>query len=214
MKNKNDEKYQKIGEHEYHYSTNWIYSLESEKHWRLYWTQLNLMKNDVKPDQHVLEIGVGSGFTANYLRSKGVRVTTIDIDPEKKPDIVSNIVTFNWADFKYDHLLGFEVFEHIPLQEFLKLLPHLASSFSGYLFFSIPKNERTWLHMEIQLPKLGNRTLRLTTKKNKITTKHHFWEIDAGMTYKELTEHLKKSSLKISAQETKFSRLFLKVEMA
>ena len=44
------------------------------------------MEGLVLPKQHVLEIGVGSGFTANYLRSRGVQVTTLDIDHEKEPD--------------------------------------------------------------------------------------------------------------------------------
>ena len=89
-----DEKKQIVNGIIYRYSTSWIYKLETEQHWRLYWHQQKLMEGKVKPGDSVLEIGVGTGFTANYLRSKGVNVTTLDIDADKKPDIVANIVTY------------------------------------------------------------------------------------------------------------------------
>ena len=46
----------------------------------------------------VLEIGPGSGFTSNYLRSKGIAVTTLDIDPAKHPDIVANVVEYEFPE--------------------------------------------------------------------------------------------------------------------
>ena len=36
----------------------------------LYWHQQKLMEGLVAPNDTVLEVGVGSGFTANHLRSK------------------------------------------------------------------------------------------------------------------------------------------------
>ena len=98
---------------EYHYSSHWIHELESETHWRLYWRQQKLMRDLVSAGDRVLEIGVGTGFTANYLRSKGVHVTTLDIDAEKQPDIVANVAQFDFPEL-YDAILAFEVFEHLP----------------------------------------------------------------------------------------------------
>ena len=113
------EKEEIVNGFKYRYSTDWIYSLESEEHWRLYWHQQELMQNKILPGQRILEIGFGSGFTANYLRSKGIEVVTLDIDLEKKPDIVANVVLYDFQEIgRFDHVLAFEVFEHIPYSEF------------------------------------------------------------------------------------------------
>ena len=50
---------------EYRYSSHWIHELEGETHWRLYWRQQKLMQDLVREGDRVLEIGVGTGFTAN-----------------------------------------------------------------------------------------------------------------------------------------------------
>jgi cyclopropane fatty-acyl-phospholipid synthase-like methyltransferase len=209
----NDEKSEKVGTVVYRYSSPWIYSLESEDHWRLYWQQQKLMKGEVKSGQHVLEIGFGSGFTANYLRSKGVRVTTLDIDAEKHPDIVANIVTFDWKDLEYDHILAFEVFEHIPFVEFSKLMHKIPSVNRGHLFMSVPKSARVWLHLELRIPKIVNRTLTLATDRKKITEDHHFWEVGVGpTTYDALKRVFDSSGFRICEEEIKFSRLFFKLK--
>lgn len=83
---------------EYKYSAEWIYDLESEEHWRLYWTQQKLMQGKVSLGDNVLEIGVGSGFTANYLKAKGVNIKTLDIDKGKESDIVANLVEYQFPD--------------------------------------------------------------------------------------------------------------------
>jgi 2-polyprenyl-3-methyl-5-hydroxy-6-metoxy-1,4-benzoquinol methylase len=212
MRKHYDDKVEKVGKVEYRYSSSWIYSLESENHWRLYWQQQHLMRDEVKAGQHILEIGVGSGFTANYLRSKGVNVTTMDIDVEKQPDIVGNIVTFDWNGLSFDHILAFEVFEHIPLAEFSNLLLKLSSICSGYLFLSLPKGERRWLHCEITLPKLGTRTLRIASKRSKIIEPHHFWEVGIGITKDGLNRLFIANGFTICQEELKNSRIFLKLK--
>jgi len=111
----------------YRYSSSWIYHLESADHWYLYWHQQKLMEGELKAGDRILEIGVGSGFTANYLRSKGYDVTTLDIDEEKKPDIHANIVTYDFPK-DYDHVLAFEVFEHIPFNKFQGLVGRIRSA--------------------------------------------------------------------------------------
>src|SRR5437763_1112619 len=95
----------------YRYSTEWIHQLEGETHWRLYWRQQRLMRDLITPDDRLLEIGLGTGFTANYLRSRGVAVTTLDIDADKRPDIVANVARYDFPT-GYDAILAFEVFEH------------------------------------------------------------------------------------------------------
>ncbi len=173
-----DEKQQIVDNVVYRYSTAWIHELEPEKRWRHYWHQQKIMQGWIQPGEHILEIGVGSGFTANYLRSKGFKVTTIDIDEEKHPDIVANIVTHDFAAQAYDHILAFEVLEHIPFEQVETLLPRLHAVCRRMIFISVPMNRATFFHLDLKLPKLKPISWRLTRKIGAITTPHHFWEVD------------------------------------
>jgi len=163
---------------EYLYSSDWINKLESRQHWIFYWCQQKLMEHLIKPGDCILEIGVGSGFTANYLRSKGYNITTIDIDPGKHPDIVANIVSY---EFKHsvDHVLAFEIMEHIPYDIFLFLLLRLRPVIKKYLFLSVPKNERIIFDMSFKIPKLSRRHFSMKIPGKKMATAHH-WEIGVG----------------------------------
>ena len=77
--NTGSSKSQNVDGIEYRYSSEWIKSLESEDHWRFYWSQISLIHKELQEGDTILEIGPGSGFTTNYLRSKGYTVSTIDI---------------------------------------------------------------------------------------------------------------------------------------
>ena len=201
-------KIEKIRGFEYKFAADWIYALESEEHWRLYWYQQKTMQHFVRKGENVLEIGVGSGFTANYLKSKGVHVTTLDIDKEKQPDIVANVVQYQFFE-SYEHILAFEVFEHIPFVEFKNVISKISRACKKTLFLSVPRNERTWFHMDIYLPWIGRKQLRLTTLRGKTTEPAHFWEIDDG-TVSEATfeKMLKTCDLDIISKAKQFSRMF------
>lgn len=193
---------------EYKYSSDWIHYLESQDHWKLYWQQQKIMQNFVKPGDKVLEIGVGSGFTANYLRSKGVNVTTIDIDADKKPDILANIVSYDFEE-QYDHVLAFEVFEHIPFSEFKLILEKISQICKSNLFVSLPRNEKVWFHCQFKIPKLRKINWDIATKRYKITEEHHFWEVDYGDTTKAIVEkEFSNNNFEIINQEKVLSKLF------
>ena len=65
------------------YSSDWINKLESKEHWLSYWHQLKLKSESLEPKDSIIELGIGSGFTSNYLRSKNLDVLTVDIDKKK-----------------------------------------------------------------------------------------------------------------------------------
>lgn len=193
---------------EYNYSAEWIYDLESEEHWSLYWNQQKLMQNKVSSGDNVLEIGVGSGFTANYLKSKGVNVKTLDIDREKKPDIVANLVEYQFSEH-YDHVLAFEVFEHIPFIEFKGVIERISNVCEKHIFLSVPRNEKLWLHFDFKLPIVGKRELRFVTLKGKVTEPAHFWEIgDGSVSINDLEQEFYKHGLTILTKRKRFSRIF------
>ncbi|BBO73281.1 hypothetical protein DSCW_06980 [Desulfosarcina widdelii] len=199
---------EKIEGIEYKYSTEWIQRLETEEHWRLYWNQQKIMQKKIQRNDTVLEIGVGSGFTANYLKSKGYDVKTIDIDSDKNPDIISNIVTYDFKD-SYDHILAFEVFEHIPFAEYTQLIKKLSLSCKQHLFLSVPRNEKVWMQFGFTLPFIGTHEFRVTTLRRKVVTPSHFWEVDDGtVSMKRFEDTLRENHFSTIAKEKYFSRLF------
>jgi 2-polyprenyl-3-methyl-5-hydroxy-6-metoxy-1,4-benzoquinol methylase len=207
---------EKIRGVEYKYSAEWIYDLESEEHWRLYWNQQKLMQNKVRSGDHALEIGVGSGFTANFLKSKGVNIRTLDIDQEKNPDIVANLVEYPFPD-RYDHVLAFEVFEHIPFVEFKSVLDKISKVCKKYIFLSVPRNERVWLQLNFQFPIIGEKELRFATLRGKVIEPAHFWEIgDGSVSIDDLEQVFGKYGFTILTRTRRFSRIFyaLKINQA
>jgi len=208
-----DEKKEHVKGDLYRYSSAWIQQLESERHWRYYWHQQKIMEGLVAPGDHVLEIGVGTGFTSNYLRSKGVKVTTLDIDSEKRPEIHANIVTYNF-DQVYDHILAFEVFEHIPFNEVERLFCRLSKVCRKYLFISIPRNERTFIRIEFWLPVLKQRTLHLSLLKRRITDPHHHWEMDwKKITRKIFYQMIKKAGYELVLQKIFWNNIYLVLKL-
>lgn len=192
----------------YQYSADWIKELETERHWRMYWRQQKIMQGKLLQSQKVLEIGVGSGFTANYLRSKGVEVTTFDIDAEKKPDMVGNLVSYEFHE-SYDHILAFEVFEHIPFEEFSRILKKFTSVCKGYLFFSVPRSEKTVIQGEIKMP-FAELTYNLRRPRKQILSKHHFWEINHPATpWKVVEQVIQEAGFQLVETEQFYATQFL-----
>lgn len=108
------------------------------------------MWGQVEAGHRALEIGPGTGFCTNYLKAKGVEVNTLDIDQGKNPDIVANIVDFEPRE-KVNHLLAFEVFEHIPYSKCLEVWQRL-SPYCDYLYLSVPFNELILFSSTFYLP--------------------------------------------------------------
>jgi 2-polyprenyl-3-methyl-5-hydroxy-6-metoxy-1,4-benzoquinol methylase len=167
---------------EYRFSSDWIHDLEGKEHWRSYWHQLRMILPALEEGDDLLEIGPGTGFLSNYLKSKGYRVTTLDIDDRKSPDIVANLVAYPFPDV-YDHILAFEVFEHIPFEKFTEILPKLKKSSRKNIFLSIPRNFRIWFHADLIIPYFKDVTFSIKTKRRKIIVANHFWELN----YKQYT---------------------------
>lgn len=177
MTNSSDTKSQLLDGIEYKYFGDWIHHLESKEHWRLYWQQINLVLKELQKGDTLLEIGPGSGFLSNYLRLKGYHVTTLDIDEQKSPDILCNIVEYTFPD-KYDHILAFEVFEHIPFDKFAEILPKLRNTARKNFFLSLPRNYKIWFFIDLIIPYFRNVSFTFKAKRRKISTNTHFWELD------------------------------------
>jgi len=207
MSERPEEHSQVIGDNTYRFSSDWVQHLESERHWRLYWRQQKLMDGLIGPGDSVLELGPGSGFTSTYLRSKGIAVTTLDIDPAKGPDIVANVVEFEFAD-PHDAVIAFEMFEHIPYEQFRNVLAKAAGAARKFVFLSVPRNRRTAARLEVKLPKLRAWRTELKVRKGKIDEPYHVWEVDHDrITVESLEADLERVAV-IERRDEAFDRLF------
>lgn len=192
----------------YRYSSDWIRKLESEEHWRLYWKQQAVLHTILEQQDSILEIGVGSGFTANYLRSKGHAVTTFDIDSDKNPDIVGNIVEHDFKQ-QFDHILAFEVFEHIPYGEFLVAIERLNKVCRKSMCISVPWGRKKIFGLEFKALRFKSRQFSLRIPKRKLW-KHHFWEIDYRETkMQDFVNDVESKGFKIDRIEKFLMRVFL-----
>lgn len=175
------------------YSSDWIQELEGRYNWDLYWHQLDLVinKSGLTLQDQVYEIGVGTGLTSGYLTRKGYKVSTIDIDAKKNPDIVADITNYDLPKAKC--YLAYEVFEHIPLEEAKSIWLKLAEKGVEKLIISVPYAYKTYFWGSIWTPFFEEKFIRIGRKRNKINASHHFWELGfGGVTANTIVSSMKK----------------------
>ena len=88
----------------------------------------------------VLDVGIGNGTVSAILRSRGVKVTTVDIDPSLGPDIVGSVHELNrYVDPKsFDLVLCAEVLEHLPYDLLAACARQLALAARQHVVISLP----------------------------------------------------------------------------
>jgi len=162
----------------YRFSSEWIHQLESQYHWQLYWHQLKLLQNKLSKGDKIAEIGVGSKFTYNYLKDRGYQIHSIDIDADKNPDYTTNIVNVEKLPSVFNVILAFNIFEHIPYGDFLKVVSNFDKWGIKKLFISLPYNRKIIFKMQLQLGRYFNRNFQVSVRKGQVKSRNHHWELD------------------------------------
>ena len=160
------------------FSSEWIKHLEGQEHWLFYWHQAKLIEDHVSNTSRLLEIGVGTKFLSNYLRSRGRDVLTLDIDADKQPDYVDDASSFDYGALNIDTVVAFEIFEHLPFPLFCRVIERLASCGVSKLIFSVPWCEKKLLRGQFKLPRMKPYRFAITLPWRKVSTQNHFWELD------------------------------------
>ncbi len=103
-----------------------------------HWHQANAVLEQVAVGASVLEVGPGAGHTTWLMRNWGLQVTTLDFDPELKPDMVGDVTALPCADKSFDCVLAAEVLEHIPFTEFTGALVEMRRVARKAVVISLP----------------------------------------------------------------------------
>lgn len=122
-----------------------------------YWNQIDLVVR--REPSSIVEIGIGSGFVARYLRSVGLDVHTVDFDERLEPDTVASVLDLPFEDNSFDLVCCFETLEHLPWEELAPALSELRRVAARWVLISLPdvthylrvRVERGWLRKHVDV---------------------------------------------------------------
>jgi ubiquinone/menaquinone biosynthesis C-methylase UbiE len=166
--------------------------------WSSYWYQIHEVMQ--KRPKNILEIGVGNRVVSGYFKTKGLDVTTLDIDESLKPDIVATVTKIPVPDSSYDVVLAAEILEHLPFSDFSVALKEMHRVSREYVVLSLPHWGSVvagilkiplipWLRFIFKLPGF---------KKHVMSKNGHFWEIGKHKySLSTVKDNIKKSGFEI-----------------
>ncbi len=99
----------------------------------------------------VLEIGPGSKLVSKELDNLGYKVTTCDFDTSVNPDIVADVRSLPFEDNSFDCIMACQVLEHIPFEDFEKVVADMARITKKYALISLP-NRSTGFEFVFKIP--------------------------------------------------------------
>ncbi len=109
---------------------------DHEHRWMSYWYQAREVFN-LNPSS-VLEIGKGNGFLYDYLKKSGIDIVSLDINPERKPDVVGSVLDIPFKGSSFELVVCFQVLEHLPYENFRKALSEIKRISQKYAVISLP----------------------------------------------------------------------------
>lgn len=151
---------------------------DTKERWMSYWHQINEVLNS--GGKSVLEVGIGNGTVADYLRRSGLEVTTVDIDPALKPDYVCSVTELSnhFEKNSFDTILCAEVLEHIPFEYFETSLESLQKVAKNFVILSLPHfGIKLRFSFKVPLVKEKNILIKLPYPRGHRFDGQHYWEI-------------------------------------
>jgi len=147
--------------------------------WASVWHQLDEVIR-LKP-ANVLEIGPGPGVFKQTATLFGLKVETLDLDPDLKPDHVGTATDQPFADASYDVVCAFQMLEHLPYQTALRAFAEMVRVCRRHVVISLPDARPVWQY-RFHVPKFGTRTLLLPRPIMRqpihVFDGEHYWEIN------------------------------------
>ena len=150
-----------------------------KKRWCSIWHQLDEVLG-LEPEK-VLEIGPGLGLFKSVASVFGLRIDTLDIADDLKPDILASATDIPLADKSYDVVCSFQMLEHIPFDMTIDALKEMARVSKKYIVISLPDAEKRWPY-SFFIPNVGIKSFSIKKPFHKIKENkfngQHYWEIN------------------------------------
>jgi len=165
-------------------------SYVQKSRWMSIWHQLDEVLQ-LKPDQ-VLEVGPGPGFFKAIAMSIGIKIVTLDLDPELDPDYVVSVFNMPFEDGSFDVVCAFQMLEHLPFEESVEAFNEMTRVARKAVIISLPDARKLW-PVSFYVPKFGNLCF-FVPKPQFLLPKHvfdgeHYWEINKrGFPLKKIVE--------------------------
>jgi len=174
-------------------------SYDSKERFCSYWHQINEVLLS-KPEK-VLEVGLGNGFVSEYLRKRGLKITTLDSDKRLNPDVVGSVLELPFADESFNVVTCCEVLEHLPYEDFNKALSAIFRVSKSYAVLSIPEASRVY-RLNVQIPRVGEikKLVSLPGLRKAVPNfdGEHYWEIGmVNYSLDKIINDIKKMGFKI-----------------
>ena len=152
------------------------------------------------PKSSVLEIGVGTGMTADLMRRIGCRVTTLDVDAKLSPDLISSVTEIPSEDGAFEAFTCCQVLEHLQWDEARVALRELRRVSTRGGVISVP-TVRPRLGVRVFPYKRNKATLMLPGLWPRSRSLHvpdqHFWELELGVSLRQFRASLAETGFKI-----------------
>ncbi len=147
--------------------------------WISIWHQLNEVIS-LNPAS-VLEIGVGTGIFKNLLSHYGIKVKTVDIDPDLHPDYLASATKLPFSESTFDCVCAFQVLEHMPYNHSITAFSEMVRVSKRYIVLSLPDAKPMWRY-SLHIPGSGPVNILvpipcLPGGKENIWDEH-YWEIN------------------------------------
>jgi ubiquinone/menaquinone biosynthesis C-methylase UbiE len=183
---------------------------DSKRRFCGYWHQINEIIS-IKP-KTILEIGIGSGFVASYLKNKGYNIFSIDILQDLNPDTVGSVLDLPFRDETFNSVSCCEVLEHLPYSEFNSALSELHRVSQRYVILSLPDNTSIY-KFDIQLSRIMLVKKSFSNPFHKSQKHyfdgHHYWEIGkTNFSLEKIINEIRQAKFKIINSYRVFERPF------
>jgi hypothetical protein len=108
----------------------------------------------------IADVGMGSGILAHLLISQGIKVTTVDSDPELRPDVQLDLRELGTLNRSYDCVICSQVLEHLPFGEFRRGVLALIRAATREVIITVP-DRRYYVQLDWKLPGLIRNGIRV-----------------------------------------------------
>lgn len=165
-----------------------------------------------------MEIGIGGGLVSNYLRIRGKKIITLDINRDLNPNVVGSVVEIPFSKESFDVVACYEVLEHLPFDHFYASLMELNRISKSHVVLSLPDRTGRAYKLNIQFPKLGEVKKLITLPRlNPIKWKFdgvHYWEVGTkDYALNKIISHMQKAGFSMRKSyrvfEYPYHRLFV-----